>query len=83
MDAHIFHVNDEVEDVPAVLAFAETVPDVFANAHPELCRVAPFVDGARPVQTVGAALELVHETVVLKHPFHGDDRFDGLEVNER
>ena len=65
-----------------MLAFAETIPDVFADAHPELRRVAAFVDRTRAAQAVSAALELVEEAVVLKHLFHGDGRFDGLEVNE-
>ncbi len=37
--------------------------------------VAAFVDGTRSVQAVGAALELVHEAVVVKHLLHGDGRF--------
>ena len=82
MDAHVLHLGDEIEDVAAMLAFRKAIPDVLADAHPELRRVAALVDRARPVQAVGAALELVHEAVVLKHLLHGDGRFDGLEVNE-
>ena len=82
VDAHVFHPGDEVQDVAAVFALAETVPDVFADAHPELRRVAAFVDRTRTVKLSAAPLELVKQAVVLKHLLHGDGRFDGLEVNE-
>jgi len=72
MDGRFFHFGDEVEDVPAVLAFAEAVPDVLAETHPELRWVAAFVDGARAVQAVGTALELLDEAVVRQHLFHGE-----------
>ena len=83
MNAHVLHPGDEVEGVPAVLALAETVPDIFADADPELRRVAALVDGTRPAQAVGAPFELVQDPVDVKHLLHGDGRFDGLEVNER
>jgi len=65
-----------------VLAFRKAVPDVLADTYPELCRVAAFVDGARAIQAVRAALVLVEDAVVVQDLFHGDGRFDGLEVNE-
>jgi len=83
VNAHVFHPGDEVEDVPAVLALAETIPDVFAYAYPKLRRVAAFVNWTRAAQAVAAPLELVQDAVVLKDLFHGDGRLDGLEVNER
>ena len=83
MDAHLLHPGDEVEHVAAVFAFAETVPNILAQAHTKLRGVLPLVDGTRPAQAVAAPLELVQEAVVLKHLLHGDGRFDGLEVNER
>ena len=76
------HPGDEVESVSAMLALAETIPDVFADANAELCRVAAFVDRTRAAQTVCAPLELVQEAVVFKDLLHGDDRFYGFEVNE-
>jgi hypothetical protein len=82
VDAHFFHLGDEIEDVPAVLAFLKQFQMFFADADAELRRVAAFVDGTRAVQAVGTALELVHEAVVFQHLLHGDGRFDGLEVNE-
>ena len=82
MDAHVVHPGDEVEGVAAVLALAETIPDVFADAYPELRRVAAFVDRTRAAQAVCAPLELVQEAIVFKNLLHGDGRFDGLEVNE-
>jgi hypothetical protein len=81
-NAHVVHPGNEVQDVATVLAFAEAIPDVFADAHPELRRVAAFVNGTRTAQAVGAPFELVEDAIVLKHLFHGDGRFDGLEVNE-
>ena len=83
MNAHVLHLGDEVEGVAAVLAFAETIPNVFAYAYPKLCRVAAFVDRTWAAQAVAAPLELVQDAVVLKHLLHGDGHFDGLEVNER
>ena len=59
VDAYVLHPGDEVEGVAAMFALAETVPDVFADAHPELRRVAAFVNGTRPAQAVSAFLELV------------------------
>ena len=53
------------------------------SAHPELGRVAALVDGARAIEAVRAAFELVEQAIMLKHLLHGDGRFDGLEVNER
>src|ERR1035437_5223969 len=50
MDARVLHLGDEVQDVAPVFALAETVPDVLADAHPELCRVAAFVNRTRPIQ---------------------------------
>ena len=82
MNAHVVHPGDEVEGIAAVFALAETIPDIFADAHPELCRVASLVDRTRAAQTVCAPLERVQETVVFKNLLHGDGRFDGLEVNE-
>src|ERR1035437_3469734 len=81
-DAHVVHPGNEVQDVATVLAFAEAIPDVFADADAKLRRVAAFVNGAGTAQAVGASFELVEDAVVLKHLFHGDGRFDGLEVNE-
>ena len=82
MDAHVFHLGDEVENVAAVLALAETIPDVFADADAELRRVAAFVNRAWTTQTIRAALELVEDAVMLQDLFHGDGRLDSLEVNE-
>jgi hypothetical protein len=65
-----------------MFAFRKAVPDVFAQADAELRRVAAFMDGTRPIQAVGAGLEFIEDAVVRKHLFHGDGRFDGLEVNE-
>ena len=83
MDANFFHCGNEVEGIAAAFALAETIPDIFGATDAELGRVAALVDGTRPVQAVGAALELVHEAIMLKDLFHGDGRFDGPEVNER
>jgi hypothetical protein len=66
-----------------MLAFAETIPDVLAEADAELRRVAAFVDGTGAAQTVGAPFEPVKDAIVFKHLLHGDGRFDGLEVNKR
>src|ERR1035437_10175905 len=44
VDARVLHPGNEVQDVAAMFAFAETVPDVFTDAHPELRRVAAFVN---------------------------------------
>src|ERR1019366_3038817 len=49
MNARVLHPGDEVQDVAAVFALAETVPDVLAHAHPELGRVAALVNRTRPV----------------------------------
>ena len=83
VDARVLHPGDEVQDVAAVFAFAETVPNVLADAHPELRRVAAFVNRTRPIQAVSASFEPVEQTVVLQHLLHCDGRFDGLEVNKR
>jgi hypothetical protein len=82
MDADVFHLGDEVENVSAMFALAETVPDIFAEAHPELRRVAAFVNRTRPAKAVSAAFEPVKKTVVLKHLLYIYGRFDGPEVNE-
>jgi len=71
------------EEIAAMLALAEAIPDVFADAHPELRRVAALVDRTRAAQAVAAPLEFVQEAIMFKHLLHGDGRFDGLEVNER
>jgi len=83
VDAHVFHSCDEVERVAAVLAFAEAVPEVFADGDPKLCGIVPFVDRTRPTEAVSAAFERVQETVMVEDLFHGDGRFDGFEVNEQ
>ena len=83
MDAAFLHFLDEVEDVAAMLALAETIPEVLAEAHPELGRVAALVDRARPIQAVARAFELIEQAIVLQDLLHGDGRLDGLEVNER
>ena len=75
--------SNEVQDVPAMLALAETIPDVLADAHPELRRVAAFVDGTRAIQAVRAAFELIEDAIMLQDLFHGNGRFDGLEINKR
>ena len=82
VDAHVLHLGDEIEDIPAMLAFRKAVPNILADAHSKLRRIAASVDGARAVQAVGSTLELVHEAIMLKDLFHGDGRFDGPEVNE-
>ena len=82
MNAHVVHTGDEVEGVAAMLAGAETIPDVLGGADAELRGVAPFVDRARPIQAFAGAFELVQNVVVAQQLFHGDGRFDGLEVNE-
>src|ERR1035437_3611426 len=83
MDAHILHLGDKVQNVTAMFALAETVPNAFADAHPELRRVAAFVDWTRAGEAVSASFEPVEQTIVLQHPLHGYGRFDGLEVNKR
>src|SRR6266404_2146406 len=83
MNAYVFHPGDEIQDVAAMFAFAETVPDILADAHPELRRVLAFVDGTRPAQAISASFEPVKQAVMLEHLLHGDGRFDGLEVNKR
>jgi hypothetical protein len=65
-----------------VLALAETIPDVFADADTELRRVAAFLDRTRAAQTVCAPLEPVQEAIVFKNLLHGEGRFHGFEVNE-
>src|ERR1035441_146766 len=55
MDACVLHPGDEVQEVAAVFALAETVPDVLTDAHSELCRVAAFVNRTRPIQAVSAS----------------------------
>ena len=72
MNAHIVHPGDEIERITAMFTFAETVPDVFTDAHPELGRVAPFVNRTRTAQVVSAPFELVDEMIVRQHLFHGD-----------
>src|SRR5205807_737289 len=83
VDADLFHLGNEVENVAAALAFAETVPDIFADAHPKLGGIGSPMNGTRPAQAVSGFLEPVSETVVLQHLLHRDGRFYGLEVNER
>ncbi len=78
----VLHFCDEVERVAAVFAFAETVPNVLADAHPELRGVVSLVNGAWTAQVVPAAFELVQQVVVFKNLLHVDCRFDSLEVNE-
>src|ERR1035437_1592808 len=46
-NAHVVHPGNEVQDIAAMLAFAETIPNVFADTHPELGRVAALVDRTR------------------------------------
>src|SRR5712692_5770755 len=52
MDGDLLHPGDKVEGVAAMFAFAETVPDVFGDTHPELCWIAAFVNRTRPAQAV-------------------------------
>ena len=65
-------LSDEVQDVAAVLAFAEAIPDVLFSINPELRGVAAAVDRAWPAQAVAGAFERVENTVVLQDVFHGD-----------
>jgi hypothetical protein len=83
MYAYIFHPGDEIQNVAPMFTFAETVPDIFTDAYPELRSIAAFVDGTGPAQAVSALFELVNESVMLEHLLHGDSRFDGSEVNKR
>src|ERR1035437_2556133 len=83
MNACVLHPGDEVQDVAAVFALAETVPDVLTDTHPELCRVAALVNRTRPIQAVSTSYEPVEQTVMLQHFLHCEGRFDGLEVNKR
>jgi len=66
-----------------VFALAEAIPNILADTHAELCRVAAPVDRAWAVQAVAAALELVEQAIVFKHLLHSNGRFNGLEVNKR
>ena len=75
-------MGDEVEDVTAASTLSETIPDVLAQAHPELRRIRAFVNRAGTGEAVTASLELVEQAVVLKHLLHGDGGFYRLEVNE-
>ena len=83
MDADIFHFGDEVQDVAAVFALAETIPNVFAEADAELRRVAALVNRTGPAEAVLTAFKPVKQTVMLEDLLHVNGRFDGLEVNER
>src|ERR1043166_443206 len=83
VDRDVLHPGDEVEGVATSFALAETVPDVFGYADPELGRVAALVDRTRTAEAVSVSLEAVEEPVMLQHSLHGDSRFDGLEVNKR
>jgi hypothetical protein len=83
MNAHVFHPRNEVEDIAAPFALAETIPDVFAYTDPELSGVLALMDRTASAQAISAPLEPIHEIVMIKHFLHGDGRFDGLEVNKR
>src|SRR6202012_4493982 len=83
VDAHLLHLGDEIERIPAVLALGKAVPDVLADADAELRRIAALVDRARAVQAVAGAFELVEQAIVPEDLLHGDGRLDGFEVNER
>ena len=48
----------------------------------ELCWVFPIVNRARPAEGVTVGFEFRDETVVVEDLFHGDGRFDDVEVHE-
>jgi hypothetical protein len=79
----IFHLGNEVEGVAAVLALAETIPDIFFSIHAELGFVRAFVDGAGTGQAVAAAFESVEQFVMGQHLFHGNPGTDVPEINKR
>jgi hypothetical protein len=43
----------------------------------------PLWMGARAIEAIRAAFELVEQAIMLEHLLHGNGRLDGLEVNER
>jgi hypothetical protein len=83
VNAHVFHFGNEVQNVAAMVTFAETVPDILAHTDSELRRIAAFVDRAGTAQAVSAPFESVEKTVMLEQLLHGDGRFNGLEINKR
>jgi NAD(P)-dependent dehydrogenase (short-subunit alcohol dehydrogenase family) len=82
VNVHILHPRYEVENITAAFTLTETVPDIFAHAHPELGRVLALVNGAGTAQAIPAPFEPVEDIIVDEHLLHGNGRFDGPEVNE-
>jgi hypothetical protein len=83
VNGHILFFGDEVQDVAAMLAFAEAIPDVFFGINPELRGVAAAVNRARPAQAGADAFEGVENTVVLQDVFHGDSGTNFPKIYER
>jgi len=83
VNGHVLLFGDEVQDVAAVLAFAEAIPEVFFGINPELRGVAAAVNRARSAQAGAGAFERVENTVVLQHVFHGDSGTNFPKIYER
>jgi len=83
VDGAVLLLGDKVEDVAAVLAFREAVPDIFLGIDAELRRVGAVVDRAGTAQTGAAAFEGVEHAIVFQHLFHREPGADGPEINER
>jgi hypothetical protein len=73
----VVKLGDEVEDVSAVFAFAETMPDILADAHPELRRVAASMDRTRALQAIGSTMMIFSDGML------GDCRFAILLLFEQ
>jgi hypothetical protein len=83
VNGQIFHSANKVEDIAAVLALTEAIPDILFRLNAELSRVAAFMYWTRAGQAVAAAFEDVKQIVMLQHLFHGDPGTDVPEINVR
>ena len=82
VNAHVFHPRNEIENVAAAFALAETIPDILAQAHPKLGRVLAFVDRTGTAQAVAASFESVEDVIMNEYLLHGQGCFDGPEVDK-
>ena len=65
VNGDIFKFGDEVQDIAAMFALAEAIPNIPIRFDAKLCRIRASVNGTRTAQAVSASLELVEQAVML------------------
>jgi hypothetical protein len=77
-----FLAGDEIEDVAAMTTLPETVPEVLADADPELGGVRSLVKGTTTAEAVAAPFHRFEDAVMFEDTLHRNGLPNRTEIDQ-